>query len=119
MTDIARLRRDVGANVTSLPDADANALFVEAAETYSNAASAAAYTRALAIQGLLASSAKLVSYRQNQSSENASDVFEHLTRLLSLWEQKTADAQKLAGNGAARFGATGKKPTRIREYPNS
>ncbi len=118
-TDRARLRRDVGADVTSLPDADADALFVEAAETYSDTTTATAYTRVLAIQGLLASSAKLTSYRQNQSSEEASDVFEHLSRLLELWEEKTADGVMASGNGAMRFGRTGKKPTRIKEYPDN
>lgn len=115
----ARLRRDVGANEDSLPDYDADDIFVEAAEVYSNATTAAAYARVLAIQGLLASSARLVSYRQNQSSEDASDVFEHLSRLLKLWQDETAEAQKLAGSGAMRFGRTGKKPTRIREYPDN
>jgi hypothetical protein len=118
-TDIARLRRDVGADENSLPDYDADDIFVEAAETYSNATAAAAYARVLAIQGLLASSAKLTNYRQNNSSEDASDVFEHLSNLLKLWEQKTADAQKATGSGAMRFGATGKKPTRVKEYPDS
>jgi len=117
-TDIARLRRDIGANTTSLPSDDAADLFEEAAEAYSDAASIAAHTRVLAIQGLLASSAKLTSYRQNESQESASDVFKHLTQLLSVWEDKLAQAQRSAGGGAMRAGRTGRKPTRVREYPN-
>ena len=118
-TAIERLRRDIGANSTSLPDLDAQNLLDEAAESYSDAPTAAAYARVLAIQGLLASSAKLTSYRQNESQESASDVFRHLSDLLKVWEGKLADAQKAAGSGAARFGRTGKKPTRIKEYPIS
>lgn len=89
-----RLRRDTGTDATSLPDADADAIMVEAAESYSGAA-ATAYARVLAIQGIMASAAKLASYRQNASSENASDVFAHLKQLLDVWEKRTeiADGQ--------------------------
>lgn len=117
-TATERLQRDVGADETSLPTATAQALLDEAAESYSNATVAAAYARVLAIQGLLASSAKLTSYRQNESQESSSDVFEHLSALLKLWQGKVEDALKSTGSGSLRFGRTGKKPTRIKEYPD-
>lgn len=94
-----RLQRDVGATEASLSTADATALLEEAAETYTNATAAAAYARVLAIQGILASSAKLTSYKQNNSSEQASDVFKNLSALLTLWEAKT-EAALLAAGGA-------------------
>lgn len=112
-----RLRRDVGANSTALSDADADALFEEAGETYSDAASAYAYARVLALQGILASSAKLTSYKQNESSESLSDVFKHLKELLKVWEDKTTDAVAAGGSGAARFGSVRRKPATVREYP--
>ncbi len=112
-----RLRRDVGANSTALSDADADALFEEAGETYSDAASAYAYARVLALQGILASSAKLTTYKQNESTENLSDVFKHLKELLKLWEGKTTDAVAAGGSGAARFGSVRRKPATVREYP--
>lgn len=112
-----RLRRDVGANSTALSDADADALFEEAGETYGDAASAYAYARVLALQGILASSAKLTSYKQNESSENLSDIFKHLKELLKVWEDKTTDAVAAGGSGAARFGSVRRKPARIKEYP--
>lgn len=112
-----RLRRDVGANSTALSDADADALFEEAGETYSDAASAYAYARVLALQGILASSAKLTSYKQNESSENLSDIFKHLKELLKVWEDKTTDAVAAGGSGAARFGSVRRKPATVREYP--
>lgn len=112
-----RLRRDVGANSTALSDADADALFEEAGETYSDAASAYAYARVLALQGILANSAKLTSYKQNESTENLSDIFKHLKELLKVWEDKTTDAVGAAGSGAARFGGVRRKPAPVREYP--
>lgn len=119
-TDYNRLRRDIGANETSLPDEDAEALFTEAGERYTDTATAAAYTRVLALQGLLASSAKLATYKQNESQENLSDVFKHLKELLKVWEDKVSDAiESAAGSsGAARFGGVRRKPARVREYPS-
>lgn len=115
-----RLRDDIGADATTLPDAEADAIYVEAGETYTVAASIDAATRVIAIRRLLASSAKLTSYRQNNSSENASDIFGHLKDLLDLW-QSNLDKAVTAGSavGAARFGSMRRKPKAIREYPNA
>lgn len=89
----SRLRRDVGADSSSLSDSDADALIAEAEEAYGTGTDAAyAYARVLAIQGLLANSAKLASYRQNASSESLSDVYAHLEKQLALWERRTGDA---------------------------
>lgn len=107
----------MGAGSTSLSDAEAEAVFDEAAETYTVTASAYAYARILAIRGMLASSAKFTSYKQNASSENASDVFKHLAELLKFWQGELNGAIRAAGNGAVRSGKTKWKPTRIKEYP--
>lgn len=117
--EINRLRRDVGASETTLPDEDAEALFVEAGERYTDAGTAASYTRVLALQGILASAAKLTSYKANESSESLSDVFRHLTQLLSIWEAKVSDAitDAAGSSGAARFGGLRRKPAKVREYP--
>ena len=112
-----RLRRDIGASEAALSDEDAADLLEEAGETYSDTATAAAYTRVLALQGILASSAKLTTYKQNESTENLSDVFRHLKELLKLWEDKTTDAVAAGGSGAARFGSVRRKPATVREYP--
>ncbi len=118
MTDYARLRSDVGADSTSLPDVDAEAIFVEAGESYTDTASLTAATRVIAIRRLLASSAKLTTYQQNASMERLSDVFTHLEKLLGYWEGTRDGAIKAAGaNGSARFGRPGRLPRRIREYP--
>lgn len=112
-----RLRRDLGASEAALSDEDAADLLEEAGEKYSDTASAYAYARVLGIQGLLSSSAKLTSYKANESSENLSDVFKHLKELLKVWEDKTTDAVAAGGSGAARFGSVRRKPAAVREYP--
>lgn len=115
-----RLRDDIGATVTSLSDDDADAVYTRAAESYpTEGAAQDAQARIIAIRGLLASSAKMTTYRQNASSENASDVFKHLSELLKMWRGELALAEAAAStSGAARFGGMRRKPKKIREYPD-
>lgn len=114
-----RLRDDIGATEDSLFDYEADDIFAEAGESHADAAAIKAATRVIAIRRLLASSAKLTSYRQNASQESASDVFKHLQWLLGYWEDKLAKAVKAASpSGAARFGRTGQRPSRRKEYPD-
>jgi gas vesicle protein len=115
----SRLRRDIGASVAALSDADADALFEEAGEKYTDEATIAAYTRVLGLQGILADSARLTTYKQNESTENLSDIFKHLKELLKVWEDKVTDAIASAAgsSGAARFGSVRRKPATIKEYP--
>lgn len=114
-----RLRADIGADATTLPDVEADDIFDEAGESYTDAAAMTAATRVIAIRRLLASASKLVSYRQNNSQESASDVFKHLRELLDLWQGELDDAVA-AGSavGVARFGGMRRKPKLIREYPD-
>lgn len=115
-TDYQRLRDDIGATVDSLSDEDADAIFVEAGETYSDAASLLASTRVIALRRLLASSAKMTSYTQNNSREELSDVFKHLTQLLAYWRGELDTATRATGS-TARFGKPTRIPRRIKEYP--
>lgn len=116
-TAAERLRRDLGASEAALSDEDAADLIEEAGERYTDTATAYAYARVLGLQGLLSSSAKLTSYKANESSESLSDVFKHLKELLKVWEDKVDDAVAAAGSGAARFGSVRRKPAKVREYP--
>lgn len=123
-TEQQRLRLDLGLaadDTTTLPNDEADAIFVEAGESYTDGASIKASTRIIAIQRLLASSAKMTSYRQNNSSEDASDVFKHLKQLLDYWRGNLATAiadDELANRGSvARFGKTTRRPARIKEHP--
>lgn len=91
----ARLRRDVGANSDVLTDPMAEALFDESAEFYpSDTSKMTAYTRVLALRGIMASSALLGKYAQNQHQEDFTKVFDNLSKLLAYWEaevEKAAD----------------------------
>ena len=114
-----RFWADTGSSSAVFDDDEVDDIFTEAAEEYSDAGVIKAHARVIGIQRLLASSAKLTSYRQNASSENLSDVFKHLQELLKLWQGKLAAAKATASSsGAARFGGLRRKPKRIREYPD-
>lgn len=100
-TDILRLRADIGATEVSLTDEDAQAIFEEAAEKFTDTQVITAYTRVIALRRIMASSARMVSYSQNESSVDASDIFNHLQRLLSLWQQELSHAQTVGSIGGS------------------
>lgn len=124
ITDWDRLRSDVGASDTALSDTEAEEIFVEAAEDYTGTGSIKAATRIIAIDRLLASSAKLVDYSQDaagSTSEKMSQIFANLLKLRKLWQDKldsaVADETLAARGSTARFGRTGRRPARIKEHP--
>lgn len=119
-TERQRLRLDLGltaTDTTSLSDATADAIFVEAGESYSDAASLLAATRVIAIRRLRAQAASSVDYTQNNSQEKASQRFAHLTTLLEEWQARLDEAITGTRSSAARFGRTKRKPARIYQYP--
>lgn len=114
-----RLRADIGATVDSLSDVDANKIYTEAGEMYADAASVKAAARVIAIRRIRANAAKMVTYKQNQTTMNASDVFKHLTALLESWERVLDKAvEEALTSGAARFGGL-RTANRITEWPDS
>lgn len=118
-TQRQRFWHDTGTTSSVFDAEEVDAIFTEAAESYSDTGSIVAFTRVLGLRRLLASSAKLTTYTQNQSSENASDVFKHLKELLELWQGELATAESSASSStAARFGGLRRKPSRLKEYPN-
>jgi hypothetical protein len=116
-TQATRLRADIGATDASLPKTEVDDIFEEASESYTATAAIKAHTRVIAIRRLLASSAKLTTYRQNQSSENLSDIFKHLEKLLAHWENQLS-AANATGQSVAKFGRTRSIPRRIAEFPD-
>lgn len=115
-----RLRLDLGLaadDTTNLPAATIDAIFVEAAETYTDANSLLAATRIIAIRRLRVQSAADVDYTQNNNSKKASQRFAHLTELLKEWQEALIDAVSATSGSAARFGRTTRKPARIKEHP--
>lgn len=124
ITDWDRLRSDVGASDTALSNTEAEAIFTEAGEEYTGTGSIKAATRVIAIDRLLASSAKLVDYSQDaagSTSEKMSQIFDHLLKLRKLWQDKLdtakADETLAARGSAARFGRSSRRPARIKEQP--
>jgi len=120
--DYTRLRSNTGDSLTSLPDLAAEAVFVQAAEQYS-AGAVYAGARVIRILELIGGAYKLHDYRQNNSSETASQIFTNLTKALGIWEGKVADAVAVetaaARPSAASFGRTTRRPARVREYPGN
>jgi hypothetical protein len=113
-----RLRKDIGADENSLTNTDADEIFTEAGEEYAAAGQIKAATRVIAIKRLMANAAKLTTYRQNESTENLSDVFKHLEKLLAQWE-KELGASTAAGQSSARFGRPRRIPRHIAEFPDA
>ena len=112
-----RFWADTGSTSAVFDASEVDDIFEEAGETYSTTAAIKAATRVIAIRRLLASSAKLTNYRQNQSSESLSDVFKHLNQLLDLWEGELATAAA-SGRSVAKFGRPRRIPRQIVEYPD-
>ncbi|KAB2861022.1 MAG: hypothetical protein K8L91_07935 [Anaerolineae bacterium] len=118
---ISDFREDIG-DVGSPPifDDDAvNRIYDRAIAAYSDAETYEAEMRVIGIRQLLADAAKRVSYKQNQSSENMSDVFKHLKQLLDLWQGIRDDAASASSGGGAVWGSLRKKPSRSYEVPDS
>jgi hypothetical protein len=115
-TQRERLRLDIGATVSSLPDLEADAIYEEAGESYTDTASLNIYARVIGLRRILASSAKLTSYAQNESRENLSDVFKHVKELLLMWEETLAVAEGGA-EGAVRSGRQVHSPDYRNDWP--
>lgn len=116
-----RLRLDLGLaadDTDNLPDLTIDALFVEAGESYSGAASIAAAVRVIHLSRLVIQAANEVDYTQNNTTEKASQRYTHLKAELAKWEKRLETAVAGAGSSAARFGRTTRKPARIKEYPD-
>lgn len=120
--EIEQLRSDTGHSITTLDDVDAEAIYVLAGQRYS-AGAVWAGARVITILQLLGSASKLRKYIQNNSTEDASVVFQNLRQLLGIWRDILADAEaaevEAARPSAARFGRTTRKPARVREWPGS
>jgi len=71
-----------------------------------------------ALDGLLADSAKRVSYKQNESSENLSDVFKALEKLRDKHAAKLAVLLE-SQRGSAKIAGLKKVPSRDKEWPDA
>lgn len=121
VVDQQRLRMDLGLqpdDTASMSDAVIDAIFVEAGEYYTDPASAAAATRVLSLRRLLMQAANEVDYTKNNSTEKASQRYDHLTKELARWEDILSYVEAISGDGGAvRSGKPQTIPPRIQEYP--
>ena len=117
-TERERVRLDTGHSATSLDDAEADAIFVRAAEEYT-ASAVQSGARVIALQYLIGSASKLNDYIQNNSDEKASQVFAHLMRLLKVWKDQAAEDSKEDFGGGVISGRTKRIPRRHKGFPGN
>jgi hypothetical protein len=122
-TQRSRVRRDLGDNSTppTFDDVEIDDAFDRAAEEYSDPFVIYAYARVILLDTLIASSAKLVNYRQNQSEEDQSDIAKALERLRKTYAAALNDAidKSSSGVGVRWGGLAGGKPHRRRSLPGA
>lgn len=105
-----KFRRRVGDNDVSnrvFSDSEIDDIYTEANEEYpSNSKLEGYYAVIIGLEWLMADAAKLTNYRQNNSSENQSDIFKHLEKLLKNWEGKLESEARRAQTGVrlSRYG---------------
>ena len=119
--DYDDFRADIGDATEAFSDTEIDKLEARATERWGEDV---AYegARVLAVQQLLASSAKFADYTANESSEKKSQIFKNLQELLKVYKDDLVDKQDeiaAAAGANARFGGTVKKPTRLKEYPDA
>ena len=112
------LRLDTGTDDISLTDSEIDAIYTTAESLYSDATAVDAYTRVVVFRRLMAAAAPRTSYKQNQSSENLSDLFDHYRLMLSMWEETLSTASG-ALIGAILLARTKRVPSRLKEHPDS
>lgn len=118
----SRLRRQLGHDADSLPDGEILELYEEAEGLYPGYSRAVLFA-AVRLQGrldLLTAAAKDVTYKKNETSENRSDMFKALEKLVA--QDKAALATLMHEESpklAVAFGLTKKIPTRITEWPDA
>lgn len=109
--EIQSLRRDLSLTVEAMPDYVINDLFTEAAISYTGTRSKPAYVRVLALQGMLSAAATQVDYKQDTTTESASQYFANLSKLLAHWQDQLDRAVVIeTGSGAAFAGTTVRVP---------
>lgn len=120
LIDYQRLRMALGLrpdDESQIDNGQAELLFVQAGETYTDAGSITVYTRVLALDSLLMQAANDVDYTQNKTTEKASQRYAMLSKERDKWQKRLEEVIDAARSSAARFGRTKRKPARIYEYP--
>jgi hypothetical protein len=119
-TEKKLLRRKTNDSLTSFPDEDIDLLFEEAETTYST------YSREVQLQAVVVAridelwtaSMTQVTYQQNETRENLSDIAKNLKEKLALAKAKLDELIADSKPVALRTAVMKKIPTRIKGYPN-
>jgi hypothetical protein len=114
------LRRKTGDSLTSFPDEDVDLLFADAEDEYS------AYTRKVQLQAVVVrridelwtAAMRQVTYQQNETRENLSDIAKNLKAKLDDERKKLDEMIENSKPVALRTAVMKKIPTRIKGYPN-
>lgn len=118
--EATRLRNELDANETSLPDATLDDLFDVAEVVYADYSRTVIYAavRVQAIRNLMAAAAKDVDYDAGDSGEKASQRFKHLQALLG--EYKTELVSLMTGEALppVRWGLMSGNPPRNQDKPS-
>lgn len=119
-TEKKLLRRETGDSLTSFPDADVDLLFSKAETEY------ATYSHPVQVQAvavyrieeLLTASIPDVTYQQNETREQRSDIAKGLESKLARAQKKLEELIAKETPVALRTAVMKKIPTRIKGYPN-
>ena len=121
LTEQKLLRRKTGDTQTSFPDEDVDLLFADIADEYS------AYSRRVQLQAvvvarvgeLYTASIREVTYQQNETRENLSDIAKALEKKLAREQAKLDDMMLGETYPPVSIGKMKRVPTYIKRYPNS
>lgn len=117
--DYDAVRWDTGESASNLSDAAIDDLYDRAEAKYGvNTAATEAWTRVLVVRHLRSQAAKRTTYRQNQSSENLSDLYKNLKDMEATFLDDLQTALDSA-TGKVRFGGLKRYIPREQEYPNT
>lgn len=121
VTEQQRIRRKTGDTTTSFPDEDMDLVFVEASEVY------ASYTRPVWVQAVVVMrlrelwlvASRSVTYQQNETREQLSDMAKNLKALWEAEKERLDDLIDAQKPPAVAIGRIRRVPTRTREEPRS
>ncbi len=111
-------RDDIGDKNGAFEDPDIDRLETRAIARY-GADAAYEGARVMAVQQLLANSAKFTDYTANESSEKKSQIFKNLQDLLKIYKEDLDEVIEYAAGSNVRIGRSSTKPPRRKEYPDA
>lgn len=121
-TEIASLRRQLGTDVTALPDADINAMWAEAEALYpahvDNRRILFAAVRLQAWRDMMVQASKRVDYKQNQSEEKGSQLLENMEAMEKRFSAELETLLRDATLPPVQWGGIRNHPQRKRDEPN-